>query len=359
MAAPTTSKTWKRTGVPTLIRHANGFYYARIYRDGKETRESLKTKTKSVAVAKLQKLKTHAQQARPVSGDVDIKASFRRFLELQGGKVDRLTHRAKRTRDCYHECLTKIERTWDHLDEPIRKISEVQCEDWAIALRENLSANRFNICLSQMKQIFDLAVKDGIVFTNPAADLKRQPPKPKELSLPSKTQFQSIVSAMKNAGGRFSTYCAEMVEFLAYSGCRREESENVLWRDYDEARVQMNIRKTKNGLPRVIPVIDDLKRLLGEIRKERDATPEPNSPILNVKECYKSLSRACAEAGCANLTHHDLRHLFATTCIESGVDIPTVSRWLGHKDGGALAMRVYGHLRDEHSMTQAQKVFFS
>jgi integrase len=35
--------------------------------------------------------------------------------------------------------------------------------------------------------------------------------------------------------------------------------------------------------------------------------------------------------------------------IESGVDIPTVSRWLGHKDGGALAMRVYGHLRQEHS----------
>ena len=30
-----------------------------------------------------------------------------------------------------------------------------------------------------------------------------------------------------------------------------------------------------------------------------------------------------------------------TSCIESGVDIPTVSRWLGHRDGGALAMRVY------------------
>jgi integrase len=36
---------------------------------------------------------------------------------------------------------------------------------------------------------------------------------------------------------------------------------------------------------------------------------------------------------------------FATTCIESGVDIPTVSRRLGHKDGGALAMKRNGHLR--------------
>ena len=51
--------------------------------------------------------------------------------------------------------------------------------------------------------------------------------------------------------------------------------------------------------------------------------------------------------------------LFATRCIESGVDIPTVSRWLGHKDGGALAMKTYGHLRREHSIAQAQRVTFA
>jgi integrase len=58
------------------------------------------------------------------------------------------------------------------------------------------------------------------------------------------------------------------------------------------------------------------------------------------------------------ITHHDLRHLFATRCIEAGVDIPTVSRWLGHQDGGALCMKTYGHLRDEHSKTEALKVTF-
>src|SRR5439155_26118463 len=63
--------------------------------------------------------------------------------------------------------------------------------------------------------------------------------------------------------------------------------------------------------------------------------------------------------GADRITHHDLRHLFATRCIESGVDIPTVSRWLGHKDGGTLAMKTYGHLRREHSIAQAQKVSFA
>ncbi len=70
------------------------------------------------------------------------------------------------------------------------------------------------------------------------------------------------------------------------------------------------------------------------------------------------MDHAAAKVGMSRITHHDLRHLFATQCIESGIDIPTVSRWLGHVDGGALAMKVYGHLRDAHSTEQAQRVSF-
>ena len=77
-----------------------------------------------------------------------------------------------------------------------------------------------------------------------------------------------------------------------------------------------------------------------------------------VRECQKSMNRAAKSVKIARITHHDLRHLFATRCIESGVDIPTVSRWLGHKDGGALAMKTYGHLRNEHSQQMAAKVKF-
>jgi site-specific recombinase XerD len=70
------------------------------------------------------------------------------------------------------------------------------------------------------------------------------------------------------------------------------------------------------------------------------------------------LTAACQEIGIARLTHHDQRHLFTTRCIEAGVDIPTISRWLCHQDGGALLMKTYGPLRDEHSQTMAAKVSF-
>jgi integrase len=83
------------------------------------------------------------------------------------------------------------------------------------------------------------------------------------------------------------------------------------------------------------------------------------SQVFRVNECQKALDRACKKVGADRITHHDLRHLFATRCIESGVDIPTVFRWLGHKDGGALAMKTHGHLRREHSIAQAKRVTFA
>ena len=105
-------------------------------------------------------------------------------------------------------------------------------------------------------------------------------------------------------------------------------------------------------------MIPDMVQLLDRLKAERTDV-KPVDSVMLVRECQKAMSRAATVIGMHRITHHDLRHLFATRCIESGVDIPTVSRWLGHKDGGALAMKGYGHLRDQHSVAMAQKVTFS
>jgi integrase len=105
-------------------------------------------------------------------------------------------------------------------------------------------------------------------------------------------------------------------------------------------------------------MIPQARELLKRMRQQRADEPA-TSKVFLVRECQKAMDRAAKKIGMARITHHDLRHFFATVSIESGVDIPTVSRWLGHKDGGALAMKTYGHLRREHSVAQAQKVSFA
>jgi integrase len=135
----------------------------------------------------------------------------------------------------------------------------------------------------------------------------------------------------------------------------------VTWEDVDWQRQEIIVRGdpetgTKNSEIRRVPILPDMEALLLRLKnKPRCAT---TGRIIEVGRCNEALMRACKEVGIPKITHHDLRHLFATRCIESGVDIPTVSRWLGHKDGGALAMKTYGHLRNEHSQAMAQKVKF-
>jgi integrase len=104
-------------------------------------------------------------------------------------------------------------------------------------------------------------------------------------------------------------------------------------------------------------MIPEMRLLLEQIKAVRSGA-QSTDKVMKVRECQKAMNNAAERTGIAHITHHDLRHLFATRCIESGVDIPTVSRWLGHKDGGALAMKTYGHLRNEHSQAMAQKVKF-
>jgi integrase len=170
-------------------------------------------------------------------------------------------------------------------------------------------------------------------------------------------QFCHFVEAVQDGAGWCSRECADLVQFMAYGGFRKNEAANVVWGDCDFERREIRVRVTKSGEPRIVPIVPDMEALLLRIRAAR-ATEPPDSKVMLVHECQKAMDRAARGVGMARITHHDLRHLFATRCIEAGVDIPTVSRWLGHKDGGALAMRVYGHLRNHHSQEMARKVKF-
>ena len=122
-------------------------------------------------------------------------------------------------------------------------------------------------------------------------------------------------------------------------------------------RVESAKRAKTSGasLTRLVQIIPPMLELLTRLKQ---SNPSAESKVCAVSECEKSLTRACKKLEIHRITHHDLRHLFATRCIESGVDIPTVSRWLGHSDGGALAMKTYGHLRREHSAAMAARVTF-
>jgi len=375
----TTQSAWTKTNVPNLYRHHNGRYYARLFAGGKEIWKSLKTTLKSVAGERLAEQVASARQQR--SSGIRLSSgtlTFADVVALYRQNFQRDAELADGTKNFREAGIKRLLKSWPGVGElSVRKITTPMVREWALKLRTEskpyvptgarrecrnstgVSPTTFNCALDAIRQAFDLAVEAGFIFSNPARDknVKRATPRPKRLVLPSRGQFQAIVAAIAGAGVGECRAAAEMVKFLAYTGARQAEANNVEWRDIDFAHGRITLRVTKNGDPRDVPMIPECRSLLESMHQGR-SNELPTSPVLRVRECRGFLEKACKQVGAPRVGHHGLRHLFATTAIEAGIDVPTVARIMGHRDGGALAMKVYGHLRDEHAQAAMQKVSF-
>jgi integrase len=359
------TKTWQKTRKPNLVRHKSGRYYARAFAGGKEVWKSLKTSHYSVAEAKLAEfLKEHRERVGNDDRRVSAKMTFKEALKIhQRNQSDNPTIKPT-TRHYWNQIFVALLKSWPRLtDREIRHITRTDCNEWARAFRKDASPTRYNNTLGGLRHVFEVARDAGVIYSNPADRLERLPVRAKQLTLPSGDEFLQIVAAIERAGAWCSRDCADFVRGLAFTGCRKGEANQITWRDVDFTAGEIIVRgdpetATKNWTIRRVPLIPEARALFERMRTERRKEPL-DAKIFRVDESQKALDSACKKVGADRITHHDLRHLFATRCIESGVDIPTVSRWLGHKNGGALAMKIYGHLRREHSIAQAQRVSFA
>jgi len=361
-------KTWTSTGKDNLVRHKSGRYYARVFAGGKEVWKSLKTSHFSVAQARLAEfLKEHRKRVGHGNGNsgISAKMTFGEAAAIHLRNLDNDVSKKPRTRAYWRERLTALEKSWPNLNgTEIRRITQTDCREWAGAYAKKVSPTNYNNTIALIRHVLAIAIEAGVLYSNPAAVLKRATIRGKEVALPTIEKFNALIAEMRAGHGRDSVNCADFAAGLAFTGCRKGEAGQIEWRDLDFAAGEIVVRGdavtgTKGGEGwRRVPLIPDARELFERMRSERCAE-SLDAKVFRVGECQKALDRACRKVSAERIVHHDLRHLFATRCIESGVDIPTVSRWLGHKDGGVLAMKTYGHLRREHSQAQAQKVSFS
>ena len=333
----------------------------------------------SVARNRLAELiKQEREKAEVANPNIEGKLTFGEAVKIYLDRLDGNPDLKPSTKKYRHQCVAAILKTWPGLETTeLRKITKPACQEWARHLRqhgtkfrppgakkerEGISSSRFNNTVTTLRQILKIAVETGIIVVSPVRDIKRAREISKELILPSRAHFPQFVKLIETSGAGQAKDCADLVRFLAFSGCRISESHRVSWRDVDNDRDELVVRGdpetgTKNWEIRRVPMIPELKEFVASMRQER-LDESLDTPILQVRECQKSMDRAAKFLGIPRITHHDLRHLFATTAIESGIDIPTISRLLGHKDGGVLAMKTYGHLRQEHAKAAVQKIKF-
>ena len=333
---------------------SSGIYYALVKRHSKQFRRSLKTADCQLARRRLaefrDKVTRLSQTQRATSLTFDELAT--RWFDLAKGKMKESS--ALRRQTCIHMLKPFFK------NKAARNLTARDLDEWEQKRRGATAAQTFNIERETLIHILDLAVRDGILLENPARQIKRQKRKAPKAAIPTREQFRLLVQTIRAADPRAQAG-GDLVELLAYSGMRLGEAVALRWRDVDFKRGVFTVtggeRGTKNSEQRTVPLFPSLRPLLERIRGERaPAVHECVIPISTAKKCIET---ACRKAGLPDFHHHSLRHCFCSNAIEAGADFKVIAGWLGHKDGGVLVAKTYGHLRDVHSMNMAKLMTFS
>ena len=133
--------------------------------------------------------------------------------------------------------------------------------------------------------------------------------------------------------------------FSLLTGCRRSEALAVLWSDVDFDKKVIHIRGTKTlTSDRTVPLLKECAALLRGV-KHREERIFPHRASYVTHE-FKKL--------CPAHKLHDLRHTFATRCLECGISMKVVQQWLGHSRMETTAS-VYTHVPDVFSRSEAEK----
>lgn len=260
-----------------------------------------------------------------------VKESLRTWAALAGATVK------PSTRDYHAEIVRIFEKRFPDLDTPANAVSSTLAGEFVQRVA-HYSAPRFNQILNTLRAVCPHL-----------PPMPRRPVTPKEVTLPTQAQFSALLKELD----RSRHGCPGLVvRFLALTGLRINEARQVKWLDVKPDCILAPGSITKNGKPRRIPMVPGLAECLERLRQ----IVTNRETVLPVDSCRMALANACRRAGVPHLTHHDLRRLYATRCIESGVDLPTAARWMGHQDGGLLLGKTYFQLLDGHSVQMALRV---
>src|SRR5258706_12008233 len=256
---------WIATKVSGLYRHKRSSrYYVRAYSQGREVWKALGTTSYEVAKVKAREKLAEIHKARHISDSIsEGRPTFGQVAELYRERVRTATDTKESTKLYWFQTVDALLRSWTELETArVSAITSDDCRRWASGYLKskrasghgwksegngkNISASRFNNTLSTLRAVFEIAIENGIILSNPAATVSRVAPREKPMRIPSREQFQQIVTEIRNGGGAVSQCSADLVQFLAFSGCRIDESRWVKWSDEDRVRKKIWIAGIEN-----------------------------------------------------------------------------------------------------------------
>lgn len=304
-----------------MYKRDNGIYYCDFIFNGKRYHKSLKTKNEKLAQKLEEKMKDELLQESLIPEWMK-QANLMKDITLE-----------ELFDDAYNE-------KWQHNRHPLvplgytQRILEIVGEDCNLdsfdpqtvikvlkaSGNTNATINRYQ---STVVTAINIGKEKGKVPSDYRLNWKRFPePKTRLRFISKEAQEEAIEKADEDL--------KDIIPLLVDTGARLGELLSIEVMDFQSDRKTLTLNKTKNGLPRTIPLTD---RAYGVLKKLSRGL-EPNKRIfegLNSNQMVKRMERLNEKLGDNSFTLHELRHTTASKLANSGCDSLTIQSFLGHK----------------------------
>jgi integrase len=330
------------------IRVHKGKIYLDIWHNGKRKWEPLgltlpADKTQKAEIMKLAEVCKSKREAQILSGEwgmVDPVGSKQTLIEYMNGIAE-----GKGQNDFTHKAVKHLE------DFPGGNISlGGVTEKWLEEFQEyllketKLSKKTISHYSGAVRYALRKAARDRIIPRNPAVGVRGvSVPESNKVYL---TVPEAQVLANTPMSGELGAEVKQAFLFGCYTGLRISDLKTLAWGDIQRDPPLINKLQEKTGQKAFVPlhpvawgIIDD-KRLHNH--------KEPVFPALAITKTNTNeyLKRWAQKAKIEkNIGWHTARHTFAVLSLESGAEIYTVSKLLGHKN--AKTTQVYAKATDK------------
>lgn len=320
-----------------MYKDKRGLYREMVVINGK--RKYFSGKTKKDVALKMMKYNIEQKEQTTVRGVADL---------WQEANWDRLRFGSLRT---YEPCLKRILDRFG--DKDISTIKTIEVQTWLKDLGDQYAQKTVSNHKSLLSQICDFAIVNlGIEMQNPCdrAKLPSGLRKGTREAL-SDRERTAILSTTKDE--------LQLAYLILYTGCRLGEALALQMRDIDMKNDVIHITKsvafhgnqpqiqqpkTKNSV-RTVPLLPPLKERLKELHLPQDAFIVSGEKPLTKTALYRRWESFCKKKG-IHIDRHSIRHQYATTLYDAGIDAKSAQDLLGHAQI-ATTMDIYTHISEE------------
>ena len=226
----------------------------------------------------------------------------------------------------------------------ITDITKTNIANSLTALPEGFSNATINRYRAAISVVFSYACQQHDLILNPVTLIPSLPENNQRTRYLSDTERKRLLGACRSS--RWNKLYL-IVLMAITTGSRKGELLRLKWSDIDFNRRTAYVSTTKNGLPKVLPLTNDVINELIKFRHQESQLIF-NSELKIDKHYvfFKPWKKALNQSAIADFRFHDLRHTTASYLAQNGASLLEIADVLGHKQ--IQMTKRYAHLCIDH-----------